>query len=112
MDAIESLFLTHGRVEELAFDDRLIDHLNERGTYAKHVVSLAEILEVHQGRPRYFLNTGSGARRAPAIMLGLTARGRCLCVPIEPVGSDGVWRPVTAFEANAHHREKYEEGQP
>lgn len=43
-------------------------------------------------------------------MVGPTRAGRFLCVPIEPTGKCGVWRPVTAFTANAHHVKRYEEG--
>jgi hypothetical protein len=82
--------------------------MTERATYARHQVSMTEILEVHGGDPRYFMN--SGTHRAPIIMVGPTAAGRWLCVPLEPAGQSGVWRPVTAFEANAHHRGKYSQG--
>jgi hypothetical protein len=105
---LEAVFVRHGRVEELALDDVLYGHLVERGTYAKHDVTLAEILQVHQGQPRYFTNAGSDGRRAPVIMVGPTQAGRWLCVPIEPAGGQGVWRAVTGFEANTHHKVKYE----
>ncbi|MBI2917900.1 MAG: hypothetical protein HYY01_07870 [Chloroflexi bacterium] len=106
MDDAEALFSTHGRVEELQFDEAFLQHLAERGTYRKHVVSVQEIVEAHGGTPRYFLNAGTG--RAPVIMVGTARSGRCLVVPMEPTGQVGIWRPVTAFEANRHHRQRYE----
>ena len=103
---INELFEYNGSVDILELDDDLRNHLQERGTYQKHIVSLSEILEVHRGSPRYFLNNSKG--KAPAIMLGPTLANRFLCVPIEPTGKPGIWRPVIAFEANTHHKERYE----
>ena len=105
---ITDILSSSGPVEELELDDALQEHLQERGTYDKHRVSLSEILEVHQLSPKLFTNS-SPHGRAPVIMVGPTAAGRFLCIPIEPAGKWGVWRPVTAFEANTHHREKYRE---
>jgi hypothetical protein len=105
LDAVEELFKSHGRVETLQFDEEFLQHLSERATYQKHEVSVTEILEVHNDEPKFFLNTGSG--RAPVIMVGMTMRGRYLVVPTEPTGQVGTWRPVTAFEANRHHKERY-----
>lgn len=104
---VERLVAEHGRVEELDLDDEFQAHLTERATYEKHVVTLAEVLEVHLRQPMYFENHGEG-RRAPIIMVGPTDAGRFLCVPLEPTGRKGVWRPVTAFQANTHHRQSYE----
>ena len=108
MTEIEALVARHGSVEELEFDDELVHHLAERATYAKHRVTLEAIAQVHSGQPRFFRNSGSG--RAPLIMVGRTALGRWLCIPIEPTGRVGLWRPITAFEANRHHIHRYEEG--
>jgi hypothetical protein len=104
--ACRRLFETHGKVEALECDDDLAQHLRDRGFYPKHAVAISEILEAHAGQPRYFANAGTG-RRAPVIMVGRTQAGRVIVVPIEPTSRRGVWRPVTAFEANAHHRERY-----
>lgn len=108
VDDLRAFFAEYGPVEELDFDEAFLAHLAERATYQKHQVAVTEILDVHRGAPKFFRNSGTG--RAPTIMVGITARGRWLCVPIEPTGRPGIWRPVTAFEANAHHREKYQEG--
>ena len=102
---IKRLLEYNGPVEIMNLDAELEEHLNERGTYEKHRVGLAEILEVHEGEPRYFLNRLG--RRAPVIMVGPTMQGRLLCIPIEPTGRWGVWRPVTAFEANQSDKERY-----
>lgn len=119
MAELGSIFAEHGPVEELEIDDAFLEHLRKRGWYAEHSVRLAEILQVHSGRPRYFLNAtppGDGApprpRRAPVVMVGPTALGRFVTVPIEPTGRYGIWHPVTAFQSNTHHRERYLEGEP
>jgi len=104
----EVSFGIHGRVEILRLDEELQDHLSGRDFFEKHAVRLAEIAEVHAGRPKYFVNEGAN-RRALLIMVGPTLAGRFLCVPIEPNGPKATWRAVTAFEANAHHRRKYGE---
>ena len=108
MGEVAQLFSEHGEVEELDVDDDFLAHLTERATYAKHNVTLTEILQVHAGQPKYFTNVGT--HRAPIIMVGPTFAGRLLCVPVEPTNRHGVWRLVTAFEANAHHRLRYQGG--
>ena len=105
---VAELFEQVGPVEELQIDDEFLAHMAERGTYQKHRVAVVELLEVHAGAPRYFLNSGTG--RAPLLMVGRTGAGRWVCVPIEPTGQHGVWRAVTAFEANAHNRSRYAGG--
>lgn len=103
---IVSILSTSGRVERLELDDTLRQHLLDRGTYSKHLVRLAEIVQVYENSPQYFPNT-SATGRAPLIMVGQTGEERMLCIPIEPTGRWGVWRAVTAFEANTHHRQRY-----
>lgn len=105
---LQDLFATHGTVDELELDDALWEHLLERGTYAKHEDALSEILQAFAGSPRFSLNA-SPTGRVPLIMLGPCVNGRLLRVPIEPTGKRGIWRPVTAFEANAHHRRRFNE---
>ena len=102
---LETLFAENGRVEYLNLDYALATHLQERGISGKHIVSFAEILEVHQNVPEYFEN--SPGRRAPAVMVGPTREGRFFCVPIEPTSTRGVWKPVTAYTANTHHIERH-----
>ncbi|MCE2470241.1 MAG: hypothetical protein J4F32_07005 [Dehalococcoidia bacterium] len=96
------------RVEELEFDDAFFEHMTaEARRYDKHIVAQREVMEVFRGNPVYTLNSGDN-RRAPLIMLGPTRSARMIVVPLEPTHRRGVWRPVTAFEANAHHRGRYQ----
>ncbi len=106
---VESIYETYGPVEELAFDDEFFEHMAQRD-YEKHAVSEREVREVFGDAPVYAANAGPD-RRALLVMLGETDSGRLLVAPIEPTGRRGVWSPVTAFEANAHHRERYREEQ-
>ena len=94
----------NGEVEELELTEELQAHIALRD-YDKHRVSLAEIREVHSGEPKFFSNAGPG--NAPIFMVGPTAADRFLIVPLDPTGQRGVWRPRTAFEANAHHITRY-----
>ncbi len=80
----------------------------ERRQYGKHSLSAKEIRQAHAGAPEYFENEGE-ARRAPIVMVGPTDSDRMIVVPIEPTHTRCVWRSVTAFEANAHDRDRYEE---
>ena len=105
---LSELFQVAGSVEALELDDTLADHLRQRGTYEKHRVRLAEVIQVLARAPCFFENVGA-ARTAPVIMVGPTDSGRMLVIPIEPTSHHGVWRPVTAFEANSHHIKRYTE---
>ena len=106
---LQGLFSVHGAVEELDFDDEFAEHMAAiKRQFRKHAVSEREIREIHAGAPEYFGNEGA-ERRAPVIMLGPTKAGRIVAVPIEPTHRHGVWRPVTAFEANAQDRRRYKE---
>lgn len=104
---INQVLSAFGQVAALELDDDLRDHLWERGFYGKHRVSVSEILEVYQLNHKLFVNS-SPSGRAPLMMVGITAQGRFLCVPIEPTDKWGVWRAITAFEANAHHIARYQ----
>lgn len=104
--SIQETLAREGPVEELELDDALCQHLLERGTYPKHVVKLSEILQVFGNVPKLFLNP-SETGHAPLIMVGPTDSDRMLCIPLVPTGKWGIWRPVTAFEANTHHRNRY-----
>jgi uncharacterized protein (DUF488 family) len=106
---LKELFTVHGAVEELDFDDEFADHMADvRRQFRKHAVSEREIREVHAAEPEYFENEGEG-RHAPVIMLGPTKAGIIVAVPLEPTHRNGVWRPVTAFEANARDKGRYED---
>lgn len=85
-------------VFELVFDP-----VNE-GKFAEHGVSAIDVLDVLDLEPRFFVNRR--VRRASHVMVGRTRSGRVLIVPIEDWGR-GVWRPVTAFEANGWQVRRY-----
>ena len=85
-------------VRELVFDA-----INE-AKFADHRVAIIDVLDVLDLEPRFFVNRR--ARRASHVMVGPTYSGRLLVVPIEEWGR-GIWRPVTAFEANAWQVRRY-----
>lgn len=85
-------------VQELVFDP-----VNE-AKFADHGVTVLDVLDVLDLEPRFFINRR--ARRASHVMVGRTRSGRVLIVPIEDWGR-GVWRAVTAFEANRWQVRRY-----
>lgn len=78
-------------VAELLFDDENEAKFTARG------ITVQQVAEVHQSAPEFRKNRAK--RRASHLMVGQTFGGRWLIVPIERYGSEGIWRPVTAFEA-------------
>jgi hypothetical protein len=48
--------------------------------------------------------------RASHVMVGPTRTGRMLVVPIESLGIDDLWRPVTGFEASPSQISRYRKG--
>jgi hypothetical protein len=72
--------------------------------FGVHRVTPAEVQQVLDRSPRFFEN--AAGRRARVVMLGPTAHGRLLVVPLEQVG-DGIWRPVTAFEPTGAQAARY-----
>ena len=103
---IQQLFNDNGTVEELQLDEELQAHLLQHPD-EKHNVSFAELIEVHQNKPLYYLN--AAGHRAPIYMVGPTTADRFLFVPIEPTGTQEVWRPVTAFTANTIYVNRYKQ---
>jgi len=85
-------------VGELVFDA-----VNE-AKFADHGATIIDVLDVLDLEPRFFVNRRG--RRASHVMVGRTHSGRMLIVPIEDWGR-GVWRPVTAFEANTWQVRRY-----
>jgi hypothetical protein len=77
-------------VAELLFDD------DNEAKFAGRGITVREVAEVHHSEPYFRKNRAN--RRATHLMVGRTFGGRWLMVPIERYGSEGVWRPVTAFE--------------
>lgn len=108
MQALDDLFNVHGLVGAIECDAAFIEHMASEGRdYEKHEVTPQEIEEALQIAPVFYKN--DEGKRAPLIMVGLTQASRMLVAPLEPTNRRGVWRAVTAFEANAHHRRRYEE---
>ena len=106
---LESLFDKHGPVLRLVFDEEFDEHMADPARdYRKHRVTVAELQEVLEGAP-LFAENPTPTRRAPVIMVGPTDAGRLIVAPLEPTHESGLWRPVTAFEANAHQRLTYEQ---
>ena len=89
-------------VAALVFDDE-----NE-AKFNRNRVSLTEVQQVFMKWPKYYRNH-PGAR-ASHVMVGPTRSGRTLVVPIESVGFDDLWRPVTAFEASPGQLSRYRKG--
>jgi hypothetical protein len=85
-------------VQELVFDA-----INE-AKFADHRVTIIDVLDVLDLEPRFFVNRR--ARRASHVMVGPTHSGRVPVAPIEEWGR-GIWRPVTAFEANEWQVRRY-----
>ncbi len=86
-------------VAALVFDDE-----NET-KFAANKITASEVQQVRDKWPRFYVNRPE--RRASHVMVGPTRRGRILVVPIEPLGVDDLWRPVTAFEATPSQATRY-----
>ena len=109
MQALEALYSIHGVVGAIECDAAFAKHMaSEERDYEKHAVTPGEIEETLANAPVFYENEGDG-KRAPIVMVGPAQSSRMLVAPLEPTGRKGVWRAVTAFEANAHHRRRYEE---
>lgn len=109
MQSLEDLFSIHGLVEAIECDEAFAEHMASEGRdYGKHAVTPQEVGEAFAIAPVFSENEGDG-KRAPIIMVGPAQSSRMLAVPLEPTERRGVWRAVTAFEANAHHRRRYKE---
>lgn len=87
-------------------DDFAIDEVNE-DEFARHHVTVREVLQVLDGDFRVFRNGGQG--NASHIIVGLTYGGRLWKIPVDPTPTFGVWRPRTAFDAPAGDRTRYEQ---
>ncbi len=85
-------------VAGLLFDD------DNEAKFAQHRITPGEVQQVFDRQPRFYRNRPD--RRASIVMLGPTAQGRLLVVPLEAVGR-GVWRPVTAFEPTPQQAARY-----
>jgi hypothetical protein len=86
-------------VAALAFDD------GNEAKFAANKITASEVQQVLDKWPRFYVNRPE--RRASHVMLGPTRGGRILVVPIEALGVDDLWRPVTAFEATPSQAARY-----
>jgi len=80
-------------------DDLLIDELNE-AKMSSHAVGAYEVLEILvEDKFEAFSNPSHRSGGAPYVLVGPTAAGRFLTVPIDPTPLEGVWRPRTAYDS-------------
>lgn len=80
--------------------------MKKRGTNAKHRVKDTEVFAAHQrDKPAYYMS--EPGHRALVYMLGETQEKRLILVALVPSKRSGIWEAVTAYEANAHHRDRY-----
>ena len=89
-------------VQGLVFDDE-----NE-AKFERHRVTVAEVQQVYDKWPRYYENRAGS--RATHVMVGPTRTGRLLVVPLERWDQEGLWRPVTAFDATPGQASRYRKG--
>ncbi len=83
------------RVDELQWDARNIEHLE------RHRVDVEEAEEVCFGS--HFARKVSATRY---IVSGQTSSGRYLCIIIERLDGS-FFRPITAYEMNDQHKNRY-----
>ena len=81
------------------WDDLNINHLGERG------VSDEEVEQLLSERHALVPNRNHPNRK---LLVGHTHGGRTLVVSIEPTRYDGIWRPITARDAEPEERQQLE----
>ena len=81
------------------WDEVNIDHLGERG------VSDLEVEQVLSERHVLMPNRRHQGRM---LLVGETHGGRTLVISIEPTRYDGIWRPITARDAEPEERRQFE----
>lgn len=87
------------KIYDLEFDD------DNESEIARHGITQREVRQVLDGTPRFFPNTKGHS--AALIMVGRTAGGRLLTVPLAPSALRDVWRPATAFDSNRREQSLY-----
>jgi hypothetical protein len=91
-------------VTEFVFDEESLIHI------ARHDVYEADIREVLENSPQFFINPPSSERTATHLMLGPNQAGRFLLAAIIQVEGT-IWRPITAHWFHARlARRFYTEG--
>ena len=76
----------------LAFDDRNLAKLESHG------LTIRDALDVLDENPRLMKNRSPGG--APYVLIGPTALGRMVTLPIDPTAEPGVWRPRTGYPSS------------
>ena len=71
---------------------------------ASHGVSIHEAYQVLWTRPRALRNHSDGA---PWVLIGPTASGRMITLPIDPTDEPGIWRPRTGYDSSRKERRRY-----
>lgn len=85
--------------DQIHIYDLEVDDENTRHMYDRHGVTEEELWEVFDSHEvRIVANEGEHRTRRPYAIIGPTAAGRWLYIPIEATSSAGVWRPATAFD--------------
>lgn len=77
----------------LLWDDQNEDHL-----LGEHDVTIADVEEVRQNKPRFFVNLPD--RGGSHVMVGPDFGGRFYFVALAPTPIRGCWRPVTGWSMN------------
>jgi hypothetical protein len=91
----------------LSIDDLLIDEVNE-AKMSRNKVTVTEAVEVIAGaRYKLFRNPRSADAGAPLIVVGPTAGGRFITMPIDPTYTDGLYRPRTAYDSGKRQLDAY-----
>lgn len=88
-------------VFDLLFDDANLAKL------ATHGLTMRDALEVLDEDPR--LMRGSTSENAPYVLIGPTAVGTMVTLPIDPTHEPGVWRPRTGYPSSEREIARYEE---
>jgi uncharacterized DUF497 family protein len=86
-------------IDGFEWDDININHLGERGVTDREIEQLLSERHVVMPNRRH-------AERM--LLLGRTHGGRTLIVSIEPTRHDGIWRPITARDAEPEERAQLE----
>jgi len=86
------------KVYELEFDEHNTSEMR------RHGVTEREVRQALDGSPKFFPN--KKRHRASMIMVGRTAGGRLITVPLEDRTS-GTWRPATAYDSNVPEQSVY-----
>ena len=85
-------------VEGFYFDEQ------NQAKLASHDVTIREAYQVLETAPRALRNHSQGA---PWVIIGPTASGRMLTLPIDPTDDPGIWRPRTGYDSSRKENRRY-----